>query len=80
MKCLRKPIYVLLFLNRSPENKGVVDDRGNRLAVVAGLAGPDKFEAIKKVLGTEFHASPYMEKYILESFFFNKEYTYYESL
>jgi len=54
---------------RSPENKGVIDDRGNGLAVVAGLAGPNQFNAIKKVLRTEFHASPYMEKYILESFF-----------
>ncbi|HTI10057.1 MAG TPA: alpha-L-rhamnosidase C-terminal domain-containing protein [Puia sp.] len=54
---------------RSPENKGVIDDRGNGLAVVAGLADSTKFSAIKKVLRTEFHASPYMEKYILESFF-----------
>lgn len=54
---------------KSPGNKGVVDDRGNGLAVVAGLADPLKFEAIKKVLQTEFHASPYMEKYIMESFF-----------
>ena len=54
---------------RSPENKGVIDDRGNGLAVVAGLAEPFQFEAIKKVLRTEFHASPYMEKYILESLF-----------
>lgn len=54
---------------KSPANKGVIDDRGNGLAVVAGLAEAEKFEAIKKVLKTEFHASPYMEKYIMESFF-----------
>ena len=54
---------------KSPGNKGVIDDRGNGLAIVAGLVEPDKFEAIKKVLQTEFHASPYMEKYIMESFF-----------
>ena len=54
---------------KSPVNKGVVDDRGNGLAVVAGLVEPAKFEAIKKVLQAEFHASPYMEKYIMESFF-----------
>ncbi|GAA4319974.1 alpha-L-rhamnosidase C-terminal domain-containing protein [Compostibacter hankyongensis] len=54
---------------RSPGNKGVTDDRGNGLAVVAGLADTAKFDAIKKVLQTEFHASPYMEKYIMESFF-----------
>lgn len=54
---------------KSPKNKGVIDDRGNGLAVVAGLAEPEKYEAIKKVLMTEFHASPYLEKYIMESFF-----------
>lgn len=54
---------------KSPANKGVIDDRGNGLAVVAGLADADKFEFIKKVLQNEFHASPYMEKYIMESFF-----------
>lgn len=54
---------------KSPTNKGVIDDRGNGLAIVAGLADDGKYEAIKKVLKTEFHASPYMEKYIMESFF-----------
>ena len=54
---------------KSPANKGIIDDRGNGLAVVAGLADAGKFEAIKNVLKTEFHASPYMEKYIIESFF-----------
>jgi len=54
---------------KSPSNHGVIDDRGNGLAVVAGLADSTKYEAIKQVLKTEFHASPYMEKYILESFF-----------
>ena len=54
---------------KSPANKGLIDDRGNGLAVVAGLVEPEKFEAIKKVLQVEFHASPYMEKYIMESFF-----------
>jgi hypothetical protein len=53
----------------SPVNKGTIDDRGNGLAVVAGLADSGKFKAIRRVLQTEFHASPYMEKYILESFF-----------
>ena len=54
---------------KSPGNKGVMDDRGNGLAVVAGLVEPEKFDAVKKVLQNEFHASPYMEKYIMESFF-----------
>ncbi|NQX52158.1 alpha-L-rhamnosidase [Pedobacter panaciterrae] len=54
---------------KSPTNKGVIDDRGNGLAVLTGLADSGKYEAIKNVLKTEFHASPYMEKYIMESFF-----------
>lgn len=54
---------------KSPLNQGVIDDRGNGLAVVAGLADSSKYKAIKRVLESEFHASPYMEKYILESFF-----------
>jgi hypothetical protein len=37
--------------------------------VVAGIAGPDKFPAIKQALAGSFHASPYIEKYILESLF-----------
>jgi alpha-L-rhamnosidase len=53
----------------SGTNRGVVDDRGNGLAVAVGLADPDKFPALRQVLTTEFHASPYMEKYILEAFF-----------
>ncbi len=65
--------YNRLFWNgssyKSPANHGVIDDRGNGLAVIAGLADRTKYDAIKKVLENEFHASPYMEKYILESFF-----------
>jgi len=54
---------------KNPMNHGVTDDRGNGLAVVAGLADSEKYAAIKQVLETEFHASPYMEKYIMEAFF-----------
>jgi len=39
------------------------------MAVVAGLASEDKYEALTKVLTTEYHASPYMEKYVLEALF-----------
>jgi len=54
---------------RDPNYKGATDDRANGLAVVSGIAGHDKYPAIKAVLSKEFHASPYMEKYILESLF-----------
>ncbi|NHF58610.1 family 78 glycoside hydrolase catalytic domain [Flavobacteriaceae bacterium TP-CH-4] len=54
---------------RSRDYKGKTDDRSQGLAVVAGLADPDKFEAIYHTLQTQMHASPYMEKYILEALF-----------
>lgn len=54
---------------RSPDYKGKTDDRAHALAVVSGLAGPDKYEAIRQVFKTERHASPYMEKYIMEALY-----------
>ena len=36
------------------------------MAVVSGLASKDKYPALTKVLKKEYHASPYMEKYVLE--------------
>jgi alpha-L-rhamnosidase len=52
---------------RSPGYTGKTDDRGHGLAVVAGIAGPDKFPGIKRLLAQTKHSSPYMEKYVLES-------------
>ena len=54
---------------RSPGYKGKTDDRVHGLAVVAGLAEPSMYPAIRKVLATQRHASPYTEKYILEALF-----------
>ncbi|MEI8036990.1 MAG: alpha-L-rhamnosidase C-terminal domain-containing protein [Verrucomicrobiota bacterium] len=54
---------------RDPQYKGATDDRAQGMAVVAGIAGPDKFPAIRAELARSFHASPYLEKYILESLF-----------
>lgn len=54
---------------RSPDYQGETDDRGNALAVLAGLADSTKYPAIQAVLKKEMHASPYMEKYVLESLF-----------
>jgi hypothetical protein len=54
---------------RDPKHNGPTDDRANGLAVVAGIAKPDQYAAIKAVLAAERHASPYMEKYVLESLF-----------
>lgn len=54
---------------RSPGHTGPLDDRGNGLAVVAGLADPSRHPVLKEVLTRERHASPYMEKYVLEALF-----------
>lgn len=52
---------------RSPGYKGETDDRSQAMAVVSGLASKDKYPALTKVLKKEYHASPYMEKYVLEA-------------
>ena len=39
------------------------------MAVVSGLATKDKYKALTQVLQEERHASPYMEKYVLEALF-----------
>ena len=52
---------------RSPDYKGETDDRAQAMAVVSGLASKNKYPALVKILKTEYHASPYMEKYVLEA-------------
>ncbi len=54
---------------RHPDYKGKTDDRSLALAVVAGIAGSDKYPALFEVFKNEEHASPYMEKYVLEALF-----------
>ena len=54
---------------RSPNYQGATDDRGQALAVLAGLAKPEQYPAIYKVLQKEYHASPFMEKYVGEALF-----------
>ena len=49
--------------------KGEVDERGNALAVLAGIADSSKFDAITNVILNNRNASPYMEKYVLEALF-----------
>ena len=58
---------------RTPEYKGETDDRAQAMAVVTGLASKDKYPALLKVLKKEYHASPYMEKYVLEALFLMNE-------
>ena len=52
---------------RDPEYQGETDDRAQALAVVSGVADPDKFPALLRIFQTEEHASPYMEKYVFEA-------------
>ena len=54
---------------RSPRHQGPTDDRSQALAVLTGIAPPDTYPALREVLRTERHASPYFEKYILEALF-----------
>ena len=54
---------------RTPSYKGATDDRAQAMAVVSGLASEDKYPALIEVLVEEKHASPYMEKYVLEALF-----------
>jgi len=52
---------------RSFDYTGETDDRGNALAVVAGLAPREHFPDLIHLLQRTEHASPYMEKYVLEA-------------
>lgn len=54
---------------RHPDYTGETDDRVQALAVVGGIAGPDKYDALFEVFKKEEHASPYMEKYVMEALF-----------
>lgn len=52
---------------RSPGYEGETDDRAQAMAVLSGLASADKYPALIEVFRKACHASPYMEKYVLEA-------------
>lgn len=54
---------------RSPGYRGEDDDRAQAMAVLSGLAPKEHYPVLLKVLKKEQHASPYMEKYVLEALF-----------
>jgi hypothetical protein len=58
---------------RSPDYRGETDDRVQAMSVVSGLASRDKYPALLDVLKKTYHASPYMEKYVLEALFLMDE-------
>lgn len=54
---------------RYPDYKGHTDDRVAALAIVSGIAGPDRYPALYEFLKKTEYASPYMEKYVMEALF-----------
>jgi hypothetical protein len=68
-----KPAFLAKFWNgtelRTPGRTGGTDDRGHGLAVVAGLLGAEHWPAVLSVLKRVTESGPYLEKYVLESFF-----------
>lgn len=54
---------------RFPEYTQLTDDRVQALAVVSGIAPEEYYPAIFEVFRNEEHASPYMEKYVMEALF-----------
>jgi alpha-L-rhamnosidase len=58
---------------RSPGYRGKTDERAHALAVLAGIADSLKYPAILQVFKDEHHASPYMEKYVLEALYIMNE-------
>lgn len=54
---------------RSSAYSGSTDERGNAMAVLAGLPDASMTSALRTVLTTQINASPYMEKYVLEALF-----------
>jgi len=54
---------------RHPDYRQLTDDRAQALAVVAGIAPREWWPQIVSTLKTTEHASPYLEKYVMEALF-----------
>jgi hypothetical protein len=54
---------------RSSTYSGETDERGNAMAVLAGLTNPSQAAALRTMLINQQHCSPYMEKYVLQALF-----------
>lgn len=52
---------------QSDEYTGCPDDRGQAVAVIGGVAGESRFDALKEFFKKHYHASPYMEYYVLDA-------------
>lgn len=53
----------------TPNHEEGLDDRGNALAVVAGIADSSKYPVLLELFKEKENASPYMEKYVMEALF-----------
>lgn len=51
----------------SPEYTGAPDDRAQALAVLSGTLPKEHYPAMRHFFAEQFHASPYMEKHVLEA-------------
>lgn len=52
---------------RHPSYEGETDDRVNAMAIIAGIADSSIHDALFEFFKKSEHASPYMEKYVLEA-------------
>ena len=52
---------------RHPSYHGATDDRVNAMAIITGIADESKYDALYTLFKKQAHASPYMEKYVLEA-------------
>ena len=54
---------------RHPQYQKETDDRVQALAVIAGIADQTQYNEIFNLFKSQKHASPYMEKYVMEALF-----------
>lgn len=52
---------------RSPGYEGLPDDRAQALAIVAGVLPKELYPTLRPFFRQQYHASPYMEKYVLQA-------------
>lgn len=51
----------------SPNYNGLPDDRSQTLAIISGTLSKQYYPTIRKFFSEYYHASPYMEKYVLQA-------------
>ena len=52
---------------QSPDYKGEPDDRAQALAIISGTLPQSHYPTIRGFFTQQYHASPYMEKYVLQA-------------